>query len=197
MGLSPVAALPTAQPMIAPSEMGVSLTRSGPNSSSIPALTPKQPPNLPTSSPNKATAGPPLGPALGPLGINVKAVVDDINKKTAEFNGMSVPVTVMVDDKKNVTLTVGIPPTTALVMKEAGVEKGSGTPNTQAVGNLPLEAVIRIAKMKMESMLSYDLKTAVKEVMGTCVSVGVTVEGKTAKQAIAAVNAGEWDDQLA
>ncbi len=145
----------------------------------------------------RATAGPPLGPALGPLGINVKAVVDDINKKTAEFNGMSVPVTVMVDDKKNVTLTVGIPPTTALVMKEAGVEKGSGTPNTQVVGNLPLEAVIRIAKMKMESMLSYDLKTAAKEVMGTCVSVGVTVEGKTAKQAIAAVNAGEWDEQLA
>ena len=145
----------------------------------------------------RATAGPPLGPALGPLGINVKAVVDDINKKTAEFNGMSVPVKVIVDDKKNVTLIVGIPPTTALVMKEAGVEKGSGTPNTQAVGNLPLEAVIRIAKMKMDSMLSYDLKTAAKEVIGTCVSVGVTVEGKTAKEAIAAVNAGEWDKQLA
>lgn len=110
---------------------------------------------------------------------------------------MSVPVTVMVDDKKNVTLKVGIPPTTALVMKEAGVEKGSGTPSTQAVGNLPLEAVIRIAKMKMDSMLSYDLKSAVKEVMGTCVSVGVTVEGKTAKKAIAAVDAGEWDEHLA
>ena len=145
----------------------------------------------------RATAGPPLGPALGPLGINVKAVVDDINKKTAEFNGMSVPVTVTVDDKKNVTLTVGIPPTTALVMKEAGIEKGSGTPNTQAVGNLPLEAVIRIAKMKMESMLSCDLKNAVKEGMGTGVYVGVTIDGKTAKAAIAAVNAGEYDAQLA
>jgi large subunit ribosomal protein L11 len=51
--------------------------------------------------------------------------------------------------------------------------------------------------MKMDSMLSYELKEAVKEVMGTCVSVGVTIEGKTAKQAIAAVNAGEWDAQLA
>ncbi|HJJ42193.1 MAG TPA: 50S ribosomal protein L11 [Methanocorpusculum sp.] len=145
----------------------------------------------------RATAGPPLGPALGPLGINVKAVVDDINKKTAEFNGMSVPVTVTVDDKKNVTLTVGIPPTTALVIKEAGVEKGSGTPNTQSVGNLPLEAVIRIAKMKMESMLSYDVKNAAKEVIGTCVSVGVTIEGKKAKDALAAVDAGEWDAQFA
>ena len=145
----------------------------------------------------RATAGPPLGPALGPLGINVKAVVDDINKKTAEFNGMTVPVTVSVDDKKNVTLTIGIPPTTALIIKEAGVEKGSGTPNTEKVGNLPLDAVIRIAKMKMENMLSYNLKEAVKEVIGTCVSVGVTIEGKTPKEAIAAVNAGEWDAQLA
>lgn len=145
----------------------------------------------------RATAGPPLGPALGPLGINVKAVVDDINKKTAEFNGMTVPVTVSVDDKKNVTLTIGIPPTTALIIKEAGVEKGSGTPNTEKVGNLPLDAVIRIAKMKMENMLSYNLKDAVKEVIGTCVSVGVTIEGKAPKEAIAAVNAGEWDAQLA
>ena len=144
----------------------------------------------------RATAGPPLGPALGPLGINVKKVVDDINAATKEFNGMSVPVKVMVDDKKNVTLEVGIPPTTALVMKEAGVEKGSGTPNTQAVGNLSLDAVIRIAKMKAGSMLSYDLKEQVKEVIGTCVCVGVTIEGKTAKQATAAINAGEWDAQL-
>lgn len=145
----------------------------------------------------RATAGPPLGPALGPLGINVKAVVDDINKKTAEFNGMTVPVTVSVDDKKNVTLTIGIPPTTALIIKEAGVEKGSGNPKTEKVGNLSLDAVIRIAKMKMENMLSYNLKEAVKEVMGTAVSVGVTIEGKTPKEAIATVNAGEWDKQLA
>lgn len=145
----------------------------------------------------RATAGPPLGPALGPLGINVKAVVDDINKKTAEFNGMTVPVTVTVDDKKNVTLTIGIPPTTALIMKEAGVEKGSGSPKDEKVGNLPLDAVIRIAKMKMEKMLSYELKEAVKEVIGTCVSVGITVEGKAPKDAIAAINAGEWDAQLA
>ena len=145
----------------------------------------------------RATAGPPLGPELRPLAINVKAVVDNSNKKTDGLNVMTVPVTGTVDEKKNGSLTVGSPPTTALVMKEAGIEKGSCTPNTQAVGNLPLEAVIRIAKMKMESMLSYDLKNAVKEVMGTCVSVGVTIDGKTAKAAIAAVNAGEYDAQLA
>ena len=144
----------------------------------------------------RATAGPPLGPALGPLGINVKAVVDEINQKTAEFNGMTVPVTVEVDDKKNFTISVGIPPTTALIMKEVGVGKGASSPNAQPVGNLPLEAIIRIARMKQESMLSYDLRNAVKEVIGTCRSVGVTIEGMKAQNAIAAVNAGQFDDQL-
>ena len=79
----------------------------------------------------KATAGPPIGPALGPLGINVKAVVDEINKKTSEFNGMQVPVTIEVDDKKGFTVTVGIPPTTALIKKEVHIEKGSPEPNTE------------------------------------------------------------------
>lgn len=141
----------------------------------------------------KATAGPPIGPALGPLGINVKAVIDEINKKTAEFNGMQVPVTIDVDEKKNFTVTVGIPPTTALVMKEAGIEKGSGEPATQFVGDLPLEAAVRIARMKFDDMLSYRLKTAVKEVVGTCVSIGVTVEGRKPKEMLAAIDAGEFD----
>lgn len=144
----------------------------------------------------KATAGPPLGPALGPLGINVKAVVDEINRKTAEFNGMQVPVKVVVDDKKAFTIDVGVPPTTALIMKEVGVEKGSGTPNTAVVGDLPLDAAVRIARMKMDSMLSYTLKTAVKEVVGTCVSLGVTVGGRTPKDMLKAIAAGEFDGML-
>ncbi|MDD1713081.1 MAG: 50S ribosomal protein L11 [Methanoregulaceae archaeon] len=145
----------------------------------------------------KATAGPPIGPALGPLGINVKAVVDLINTKTASFNGMQVPVKIEVDDKKNFTVSVGVPPTTALIKKEVNIEKGSPEPATKVVGNLPIEAAIRIAKMKRDDMLSYDLKCAVKEVVGTCVSVGVTVDGKKPKDAIAAVNAGDYDKLLA
>ncbi len=144
----------------------------------------------------KATAGPPIGPALGPLGINVKQVVDDINKQTADFNGMQVPVTITVDDKKNVTIAVGIPPTTALLKKEAGVVKGSAEPNSNFVGDLPMEAVVRIARMKLNDMLSYELKTAVKEVVGTCVSVGVTVEGRKPKEVLAAIDAGEFDSAL-
>jgi len=130
----------------------------------------------------KATAGPPLGSALGPLGINVKAVVDEINKKTSSFNGMQVPVRVEVDEKKNFTITVGIPPTTALIKKEAGVEKGSGEPNTNIVGDMPLESAVTIAKMKLDDMLSYDLRNAVKEVIGTCVSMGITVPAKSSRR---------------
>ena len=144
----------------------------------------------------KATAGPPLGPALVPLGINVKAVVDEINKKTAEFNGMQVPVRVEVDEKKNFTVSVGVPPTTALIMKEVGIEKGSGEPNTVKVGDLPLEAAVRIARMKTDDMLSYDLKNCTKEVIGSCVSVGVTVDGKDPKEIFALIDAGEYDSVL-
>lgn len=141
----------------------------------------------------KATAGPPIGPALGPLGINVKAVVDEINKQTGNFNGMQVPVRIEVDDKKNFTVTVGIPPTTALIKKEVNIEKGSPEPNIKIVGDLPMEAAVRIARMKANDMLSYDLKNAVKEVVGTCVSVGVNVDGKHAKEVLAAIDAGAYD----
>ena len=145
----------------------------------------------------KATAGPPLGPSLGPLGINVKAVVDEINKKTASFNGMQVPVKIEVDDKKQFTVMVGVPPTTALIKKEANIEKGSKEPNVIVAGNLPFEAAVRIAKMKLDGMLSYELKTAVKEVLGTCVSMGVTVDGKKPNEVIAAINEGKYDSALA
>jgi large subunit ribosomal protein L11 len=144
----------------------------------------------------KATAGASLGPALGPLGINVKAVVDEINKKTGEFNGMQVPVKVIVDDKKAFTIEVGVPPTSALIKKEAGVEKGAATPGTQTVGNLPLEAAVRIARMKQADMLSYVLKSRVKEVVGTCVSLGVTVNSRPPKEMLKAIDAGEFDSIL-
>ena len=144
----------------------------------------------------KATAGPPLGPALGPLGINVKAVIDEINKKTGSFNGMQVPVKVTVDDKKQFTVDVGVPPTSALIKKEAGIEKGSKEPNAIVAGNLPFEAAVRIAKMKIDGMLSYELKTAVKEVVGTCVSIGVTVDGKRPKEVLVAIGEGKYDSAI-
>jgi large subunit ribosomal protein L11 len=150
----------------------------------------------------KASPGPPIGPALGPLGINIKAVVDDINAKTASYNGMQVPVKVIVDDKKNVTLEIGIPPASALILIEAGLEKGSsgeaglekGSSGERTVGNLSVAQAIKIAKMKRQSSLSYELKNTVKEILGTCLSMGVTVDEKPARDVQKAIDAGEYAD---
>ncbi len=130
----------------------------------------------------KATPGPPLGPALGPLGINVAQVVKVINEKTKAYQGMQVPVRVEVDPKtKEFTVTVGTPPTTALIKKELGVEKGAGN-REKVVGNLTIDQIIKIARMKHDNTLSYDLRGTVLEVLGTCVSIGVTVEGKDPRE---------------
>lgn len=144
----------------------------------------------------KANPGPPLGPSLGPLGINIKKVVDEINAKTKSFNGMTVPVKVIVDASRNFTVEVGTPPTSALILSEVKLEKGSGTPNTNFVGNLTIDQAIGIARMKKDAMLSYTLKNAVKEVVGTCVSLGVTVEGVKPKEIFADINAGKYDEKL-
>lgn len=142
----------------------------------------------------KATPGPPIGPSLGPLGINVKKVVDDMNAQTASYNGMMVPVTIIVDDNKNVTLEVGIPPTSALILMEAGLEKGSST--GEVVGNLTIKQAVKIAEMKREKSLSYELRNTVKEVLGTCVSMGISVDGKTPKEVQRAIDKGNYDSQL-
>ncbi len=131
----------------------------------------------------KASPGPPLGPALGPMGVNVAQVIKVINEKTKAYAGMQVPVIVDVDPKtKEFTVTVGTPPTTSLIKKELGIEKGSGDARNQKVGDLTLEQVVKIAKMKQETSLSYDLKGMVLEVLGTCLSMGVTVEGKDPRE---------------
>ncbi len=129
----------------------------------------------------KATPGPPLGPALGPLGVPVPKIIAAINEKTREFAGMQVPVKVIVDPAtKEFELEIGIPPTSALIKKELGIEKGSG--DSSPVGNLTLEQVVKIAKTKAEQSIAKDIKGTVKEVLGTCVSMGVTVEGKPARE---------------
>ncbi|HTY90300.1 MAG TPA: 50S ribosomal protein L11 [Methanocella sp.] len=145
----------------------------------------------------RANPGPPLGPSLGPLGINIKKVVDEINKKTAEYNGMTVPVKIKVDASKNFTVEVGTPPTSALLLAEAKIEKGSGTPNTVQVGNVTMDQVLAVVAKKKGAFLSYTKKNAAKEVIGTCVSLGITIEGKKAKDIYADINAGQYDDKLA
>ena len=145
----------------------------------------------------EASAGPPLGPALGPMGVNVLQVVNTINDKTKDFSGMKVPVKVEVDpDTKKFAVEVGVPPTAALINKEAGVNKGSGTAGTTFAGNIGIKGAIKIAKMKLDSSYAKDIKGAVKEVIGTCVSIGMQVDNKPAKEIYADIRAGKYDEAL-
>ncbi|MEM2908451.1 MAG: 50S ribosomal protein L11 [Candidatus Hadarchaeales archaeon] len=145
----------------------------------------------------KATPGPPIGPALGPLGINVGQVVSEINKKTASFEGMKVPVKIIVDKKtKQFKIEVGSPPTTALIKKELGLEKGAKTAGQEVVGNLAFEQVVKIAKLKMGTMLAKDLRAAVNEVLGSCLSMGITVDGMHPREVQRLVKEGKYDEKL-
>ena len=145
----------------------------------------------------QATAGPPLGPALGPLGVNVLAIVTKINEITKDYAGMKVPVKVSVDtDNKEFEVSVGTPTASALLVSELGVTKGSGVPNTEKIGDLSLEQVLKVAKMKREDVLGRGLKAAVKEVLGTGVSMGVTVEGKDPREIQNEIDEGKHDALL-
>lgn len=142
----------------------------------------------------KASAGPPLGPALGPLGVPVPKVVQAINEKTKDFNGMKVPVTITVDDKRNFEIEVGTPPTTALIKKELGIEKGPQSPGKETGGDLTFEQAVKIARMKKDNVLAYDLKGATKEIIGSGVPFNVTVDGKLAKDVQREIDEGKYDE---
>jgi large subunit ribosomal protein L11 len=143
----------------------------------------------------QATAGPPLGPALGPLGVNVLAIVNKINEVTKHYSGMKVPVQITVDvETKEFEVNVGTPTTSALIASELGVEKGSGTPNTEKVGNLSMQQVMKIAEVKHSELLARDLNSAVKEILGSCVSMGVTVEEKDPREIQKEINEGKHNN---
>ncbi len=145
----------------------------------------------------KASAGPPLGPALGPLGVPINKVVDAINEKTKEFAGMQVPVTVKVDPStKNFEVEVGSPPVSALIKKELGLEKGSGNPKDEKVADMVIEQAIKIAMMKEGSMFTKNRRNAVKTIVGTCVSMGILVEGKDPKEVLKEIDEGVYDDKI-
>ncbi len=145
----------------------------------------------------KASAAPPLGPALGPLKVNIGQVVADINKKTADFKGMKVPVKVIVDtETKEYEITIGTPPASQLIKSELGIKKGSGTPDKEYVADMTIEQIKKVAKMKFDALLANDLSAAVREIAGTCYSLGIKVDGKPPREFIADVKAGKYDSQL-
>jgi len=145
----------------------------------------------------EASAGPPLGPALGPMGVNILQIISAINEQTKEFQGMKIPVTVVVDaDTKKWEIEVGIPSASALLLKDAGIQKGSGTSGTEWVGEVSVDMIAKIAKVKLETSYASSLKSVAKQIVGTCVSLGIKVEGKTPKEFTAEIDEGKWDSKL-
>ena len=139
----------------------------------------------------KATSGPPFGPALGPLGVNVAKIIEDINKQTGAYAGIKVPVKIMVDPStKAYRVEIGSPPSSALILKELGIQKGAKT-KEDAVGNVTIEQLKNVAMAKEKVLYGKSLRERVMQLAGTCKSMNITVEGMPAREAIAKIKSGE------
>lgn len=145
----------------------------------------------------EATPAPPLGPSLTQYGLNVDEVINKINELTKDFKGMEVTVNVYVNtDTKEYRIEVKSPPTSALLLKVAGVDKPSGDPAHNKVGDISLEDVIKVTLMKKNDLTAKTLKKAVKTVLSTAATIGLTVEGKEPKEVVKEVEEGKYDDLL-
>jgi len=146
----------------------------------------------------KATAAPPLGPALGPKGVNIGKVVADINAKTKDYAGMQVPVKVIIDtDDKSYTIEIGTPPVSALIKKELNLKKGAGNvPKDGFAGDLSMDILLKIVRMKEDALTGKTTKDKAKEIVGSCRSMGITIDGKSSEDMIKAINSGAYDSKF-
>ncbi len=145
----------------------------------------------------KMQVGPAVAQQLGPLGINLGKVVSDVNSATSNFNGIKVPVELDVDSKtKKYNISVFSPPVAESIKKELGLEKGSGQPNKIKVGNIAVETLIKIAKTKKQDLLAKDMKSALKLIVGSCVSLGALIDNKEPKEIMQEIDAGKYDNEL-
>ena len=130
--------------------------------------------------------------------MNVVEIVQAVNEKTKAFAGMKIPVKILIDRKtKKYEIEVGTPPASALILKELGMEKGSGSPKATKVGNLSAEKILKISEMKQTSLLGKTKKQRFVEIVGTCVSMGVTVDGKDPRDIRKDIDAGQYDKLFA
>lgn len=144
-----------------------------------------------------ANPGPPLGPTLSQLKLNVAEVVKAINEATRDYTGLTVPVEIIVDTTtKKYQVKVGIPTTTALLLKEAGVTEPSGDPMHKKIGDISLEKVIKIAILKKDSLNAKTLKSAVKTILGSARSIGLTINGKDPRDVQREIDNGLYDELL-
>ncbi|MFX1378080.1 MAG: 50S ribosomal protein L11 [Promethearchaeota archaeon] len=138
-----------------------------------------------------------MGPAVGPTGINIKDVVDEINKQTTVFKGLTVPVRIECDaETKQFEIFIETPSTASLLLKEVGAEKGSSAASEQKIGNLTLEQIQNVVDGKKEKFLEKTYKAAIKSVLGTALSVGLTVEGEDPRIIQKRIENGEYDDKI-
>jgi large subunit ribosomal protein L11 len=126
----------------------------------------------------KATPAPPVGPALGPHGVQAAQFCQQFNERTKAIEeGMLIPVVITIFTDKTFTFVTKTPPAAVLIRKALGLEKGSGEPNKNKVGQLTRDQLKSIAQQKMPDLTSKDLEAAMKIIAGTARSMGVTVEG--------------------
>ena len=123
----------------------------------------------------KATASPPVGPALGQHGVNIAAFIKEFNARTQSMEGYKIPVVITVYADRSFTFITKTPPTPLLILKAIGLDKGSGVPNKNKVGNITRAQITEIAKTKMQDLKGATLESVESQVAGTCRSMGVTV----------------------
>ena len=124
----------------------------------------------------KATPAPPVGPALGQHGVNIMAFVKEYNEKSSPQAGNIVPVVLTVFEDRSFSFELKTPPASALLLKAAGIEKGSPTPQSEKVATIPSSKVREIAEMKMRDLNSADIESAMRVVAGTARSMGILVD---------------------
>lgn len=125
----------------------------------------------------KANPAPPVGPALGQYGVNIMEFVKQYNERTAKEVGMIIPVEISIYEDRTFTFITKTPPAKTLLLKEAGLDKGSGEPNKKKVGKVTSAQVRKIAEVKMPDLNATSLEGAVNIIAGTARSMGIVVEG--------------------
>jgi len=141
--------------------------------------------------------GPVLAQKIGPLGLNIGKVIQQVNEATKDFKGIKVPIELEINPStKNIDIKVFSPPVAELLKKELGIQKGSGIQKKFNVANASIEQIISIAKTKQKDLLCKDLKSAVKTIIGTCVSLGILVENKPASEVEKLIDEGKFDKEI-
>ncbi|MBI4753261.1 50S ribosomal protein L11 [Candidatus Desantisbacteria bacterium] len=123
----------------------------------------------------RANPAPPVGPALGQAGVNIMEFCKAFNAKTANQEGLILPVVITVYDDRSYTFILKTPPAAVLLAKATGVPKGSSVPNKQKVAKIAIDKVREIAKTKMPDLNANDVEAATRQIIGTARSMGIDV----------------------